>query len=251
MLALLEEEVAVASAVADDEITRIGIPLYPGFDALDVAGPNQVFYFMRRWNVEVSVIGPKMGEPITSLEGLSWLPQYDFDNCPKLNVIFVPGGFGNGYNQLLKNLNDPYYAFLKKQAEGADLICSVCSGAFFLARIGLLDGYRCTTHWAYREVLAMFPNLHVEAGYPRFVIDRNRVTGGGISSGIDQAFAIAEILRGPEAAKEIQLSIQYAPDPVYDSGDPSVASPTTLYTVSNRMGTGNMARMVGEILDGT
>ncbi|MFM9948126.1 MAG: DJ-1/PfpI family protein [Saprospiraceae bacterium] len=240
---------------------NIGIVIYDDFDALDVAGPNQVFYFLQSSSsggpqpVALHLIGRKKGEKFRSLEGLTWLVETGYKDAPDcLDVIFIPGGFGKKFQALLKNAEDPFYAFLKSQVASAkkakkpQLICSVCVGALLLARAGLLDGYTCTTHWAFKNVLSLFSKVIVAPGFPRYVIDRNRVTGGGISSGIDEALAIVEILRGAEVARQIQLSIQYAPNPPHQSGDPSVASAATLHTVSVQIGATELYDAVSEFL---
>ena len=202
---------------------KIGIPIYEDFDSLDMAGPNQVFYFLEPLGVDVSLVGPDACTPVRSLEGLRIFPHISFDDCPQLDIFYVPGGYGDGYTNLLKNLDDPYYAFIKKQAERATLVTSVCTGAHIMARAGLLDGYKCTTHWAYKEALELFPDVKVKRKYPRWVIDGNRITGGGISSGIDEALKIAAIIKGDDAAQEVQLSMQYNPNPPFKGGDPKNA----------------------------
>ena len=267
---------------------KIGIVLYDGFDSLDVAGPNQIFYFLGLFDrahggVELYHIGPEAGALVTSLEGLKWEAGTDYQKMKDvaLDVIFVPGGAGAGYEEileyqknngahpprgaskkfrhLLENKEDVFkhfYHFLRTQVQNADeayqkrqrqsplLVTSVCTGALLLARAGLLEGFTCTTHWAYKNILSLFPGVNVAPGFPRYVIDRNRISGGGISSGIDEALAIVEILRGPEMARQIQLAIQYAPNPPFSSGDPSVASASTLYTVSENFDTGELYQVM-------
>lgn len=245
---------------------KIGILIYDGFDSLDVAGPNQIFYFFTKFSGigELYLIGPEKGGIVTSLEGLKWTIDLSYsDITDDLDVLFVPGGVGKGFNSLLLNTPehidallqttggkyDAFYQFLLKQVAMADkaykekrrerpqLVCAVCTGALLLARAGLLNGYLCTTHWAFKNVLSLFPKVMIAPDYPRVIVDRNRITGGGISSGIDEALAIVEIISDAEMARQIQLAIQYAPNPVYQSGDPSVAKPSTLYAVSNRLNT--------------
>ena len=237
--------------------TRIGILIYKDFDSLDVAGPNQVFHFLssnRANRVEHYLIGPKKGEIVTSLEGLEWKVNMGYNREPDtsdyLDVIFIPGGFGPGFEALLENKDSPFYKYLEKQvamakaANKTQLICSVCVGALLLARAGLLEGYSCTTHWAFKNVLSLFQGVLMAPGFPRYVVDRNRVTGGGISSGLDEALAIVEILRGADVAQQIQLTIQYAPNPPYTSGDPSVANASTVSAVSQRIGSGELYDLV-------
>src|SRR5260370_32029293 len=120
----------------------------------------------------------------TSFEGVSILPRTTFDDCPQLDVIFAPGGSDPVAVLSIGHLgNNPYLDFLKRQAEKAQLICSVCTGALLLGGAGLLDGHTVTTHWAFKEVLKLFP-CHVVDDYRRYVQSGNRITGAGISSGL-------------------------------------------------------------------
>jgi transcriptional regulator GlxA family with amidase domain len=110
----------------------------------------------------------------------------------------------------------PYLDFLKAQAAGADYVSSVCEGAMLLAAAGLLDGYRATTHWAFVPCFARFPAIKVAKGFPRYVVDGNRVTGGGISSGLDEALQLVALIAGADIAKEVQMTTQYFPQPPFD-----------------------------------
>jgi len=231
-----------------DQKVNIGIMLYPGFDSLDVLGPNQVFFFLRSKGVKVMLVGEHMNQAVISMEDVPILPQVDYTTCPKLDVVFVPGGYGKGYNDLLRNDTDPFYDFLKKQAAQATLVTCVCTGAHIMARAGLLNGFKVTTHWAYKEALALFANVHVAEGYPRYKVDGNRVTGGGISSGIDEAIKIASMLKGDFAAQEVQLSMQYAPCPPFDSGDPDEAPKEVLELSASTKAGESLKKVVEEIL---
>jgi len=217
----------------------IGIVLYEDFNSLDVAGPYQVFYwlcFYLKNEVTLYLIGPEKNGAVRSREGVKWVCETGYKDVPKdLDIIMVPGGGGPGFEHLLENKDDKYHDFyqlLESRAANAKLVCAVCVGSLLLAKAGLLKGYTCTTHWAALNQLAGFPEVRVAAGFPRFVIDRSRITGGGVSSGIDEALAIAEIGGRAEIARQIQLIIQYAPNPPHNSCDPSVASATTLYAVN-------------------
>lgn len=108
---------------------------------------------------------------------------------------------------------------------------SVCTGAFLVAAAGLFDGCEVTTYWSERENLALFPNLRVAAGYPRWVIYGNRFSGGGISSSLDLALELVNLISGPTRSMSAQLINQYAPNPPYASGDPSQAPPEITSTV--------------------
>ena len=195
---------------------KVGIPLYAGFDSLDVLGPFQTFTFagMDRYLVAAD------DKPVTSFEGVSIQPSTTFDACPELDVLFVPGGSDPVRVLLAGHLgSNRFLDFLARQAVHARLVCSVCSGALLLAAAGLLDGCIVTTHWAYKEVLRLFP-CQVVDDYRRYVQSGNRITGAGISSGLDEALYIVSMLYGVDAARRGQLAMQYHPQPMLHCGDP-------------------------------
>lgn len=197
---------------------KIGIPLYPAFDSLDVLGPYQVFTYAP--DLELHLVAASR-EAVTSLEKVQIKPETTFASCPNLDVLLVPGASDLisplragplGQNELLD--------FLVKQAAHARFVCSVCTGALLLAAAGLLDGYTVTTHWSQLETLALFPCI-VAPGFPRYTMSGNRVTSGGISSGMDASFFIVSLLCGEEAAMKCQLKMQYRPEPPFHAGDPA------------------------------
>lgn len=113
-------------------------------------------------------------------------------------------------------------AFLRQQSHGARYVASVCEGALLLAAAGLLDGYQVTTHWAFIPCLRQhFPKVKVVDGHPRFHLDRNRLTGGGISSGLDEALELVRLLRGEQVAQSVQQTTQYYPEPPISSEIPA------------------------------
>jgi cyclohexyl-isocyanide hydratase len=247
-----------SSKEASCDPIKIGIPLYPNFDSLDVLGPFQTFSMQGdNDSYHLPSLAPQLlaetMDPVSSFENVAIVPHDTFDNTKSLDVLFVPGGIF--LEKVLGDPpaspdNNPYLAFLRRiGAPGKDhgpmLITSVCTGALFLAAAGLLQGYRATTHWSYRSVLALFPGVTLVEGYPRFVIDANRITGGGISSGLDEAMVLVQILLGSPAAKRGQLKMQYAPDPPFRDGDPSVADPPTLFDVTNEWRGGVVATTTG------
>lgn len=193
----------------------IGLIMYPGMTALDIVGPQQVFSALP--NVEMHRIWKTL-DPIKTDDGMMILPDTTFENCPPLDVICVGGGLGQ-----MAVENDPeVLAFFHRQGSTAKFVTSVCGGSTFLAKAGLLQGYRAATHWMFREQLA---ELGVEVGYERVVIDRNRMTGGGVTAGIDFGLTIAAALCGEEAAKLAQLLMEYDPAPPFDVGSPEKAGP--------------------------
>ena len=194
----------------------IGIPIYQKVDLLDVAGAYEILSLMKDFNpvlaVEVYLIAAKRGT-ITTRDGLMIKPHKIFSDVPHLDVLWVPGGDPAALKKLMNDPARTYLEFLITRSKNARFVCSVCEGALLLAKAGLLDGYEATTHWAFLPCLKEFPAIKVVAGYPRFVVDRNRVTGGGISSGLDEALKLVELLSGYEIAQQIQQRTQYYPCP--------------------------------------
>lgn len=191
----------------------IGLIMYPGMTALDIVGPQTVFSSLP--DVEIHRIWKAL-EPIQTDDGMIIVPDTTFADCPPLDVICVGGGLGQ-----MAVVDDPeVLEFLRQQGSSAKFVTSVCGGSEFLAKAGLLQGYRAATHWAMREQLA---RLGVEVGCERVVIDRNRITGGGVTAGIDFGLTIALKLRGEEAAKIAQLLMEYDPAPPFDVGSPEKA----------------------------
>ena len=192
----------------------IGIPIYQKVDTLDVTGPYEILSLMKDFAptlaVEVYLIAAKPGT-ITTRDGLLLKPHKVFSDLPKLDVLWVPGGDPTALKKLMNNR--VYLDFLITRSQGAQFVCSVCEGAMLLAKAGLLDGYEATTHWAFIPCLQEFPAVKVVAGYPRFVVDRNRLTGGGISSGLDEALKLVELLSSYEVAQQVQQRTQYYPCP--------------------------------------
>lgn len=201
--------------MTDSQKQIIGLVMYPGMTALDIVGPQAVFSSLP--NVQIHRIWKTL-DPIKTDDGMVILPDTTFAACPPLDVICVGGGL-----EQMAVVDDPeVLEFLKKQGSTAKFITSVCGGSVFLAKAGLLQGYRAATHWAMREELA---KLGVEVGTERVVIDGNRMSGGGVTAGIDFGLTIAKVLRGEEAAKIAQLLMEYDPAPPFDAGSPEKAGP--------------------------
>jgi cyclohexyl-isocyanide hydratase len=192
---------------------RIGMVVFPGLTQLDLTGPYEVF--IRLPEVKVLLVWENTN-PVKSDGGLVLQPDTDFENCPQVDVLCVPGGrgiFDAMQNEKLLN-------FLRTQAQHAKYITSVCTGSLVLAAAGLLKGYRATTHWLSIDLLKRFG---VEIEDERVAVDRNRITGGGVTAGIDFGLFLAAKLYNEDVAKEIQLMMEYNPAPPFHSGSPTTA----------------------------
>jgi transcriptional regulator GlxA family with amidase domain len=198
----------------------IGIPVYQGVDLLDVTGPHEVLSWMDDPPPDLRLIAAAPDKPIKTRDGFRFLPTHDFKSTPRLNVLWVPGGNPDALAAMMGGSDPDYMNYLKSTAATADWVCSVCEGALLLAAAGLLDGYQATTHWNFVPCLKEFKKVIVADGNPRFVQDRNRLTGGGISSGLDEALRLVELLRGTLVAQDVQQSLQYYPRPPVDSTIP-------------------------------
>lgn len=199
--------------MTDSQKHIIGLVMYPGMTALDIVGPQQVLSSLP--HVQIHRIWKTL-DPIKTDDGMKIVPDTTFENCPPLDVLCVGGGLGQ-----MAVVDDPeILEFFRRQGSTAKFITSVCGGSEFLAKAGLLQGYRAATHWMARKQLA---GLGVEVGTERVVIDRNRMTGGGVTAGIDFGLVLAEALCGEEAAKIAQLLMEYDPAPPFDVGSPEKA----------------------------
>jgi cyclohexyl-isocyanide hydratase len=208
----------------------VGFVLYPGCTLLDFAGATQIFAYTTGF--DVVWIGEDLATPIATTESVSVNPSATFANHPPLDIVFVPGGGDTGVGAAMQ---DPaLMRWLDSVAGDAQWVGSVCTGAFILAAAGQFDGCQVTTYWSARPVLAMFPALTVVPGYPRWHLDveKKRFSGGGISSSIDLALRLVEVIAGPQAAQTAQLRNQYAPQPPVHAGDPTEASPELVIQVT-------------------
>jgi transcriptional regulator GlxA family with amidase domain len=195
---------------------KVGFALYSSFDSLDVLGPYQTFFYA---GFDCHLIAEKR-RPVKSLEGVKLEPGATFAAAGQLDVLFVPGGSDiDGVLKAGHPGKNAYLDFLIRQAPGCQLVCSVCTGALLLAAAGLLDGHLATTHWAYKQVLQLFPCTVVD-DFRRYVQSGNRVTGAGISSGLDESLYIVSLLAGLGTARSAQLAMQYNPQPLSHCGDP-------------------------------
>lgn len=204
---------------------QIGLLLFPGLTQLDLTGPLQVF--SRIPGASVHLVWKRM-ESVPSDTVLTLMPTVSFSDCPQLDVICVPGGVGT--DEIVND--EETLGFLRQQAGGARYITSVCTGSLVLGAAGLLRGYRATTHWSAMADLAAFGAI---ATPERVCIDRNRITGGGVTAGIDFALMLASLLAGRATAEAIQLMLEYNPAPPFNAGSPDTAPQDVLAMLTDRM----------------
>jgi cyclohexyl-isocyanide hydratase len=207
------------------EPIQIGILLYPNVTQLDATGPAQVL--SRVPGAKMHMIW-KTRDPVPTDAGFSIVPTTTFADCPQLDVICVPGGLGTD-----DAVNDEeILAFLKQQAEGAKYVTSVCTGSLVLGAAGLLKGYRASTHWTAMDALAPFGAIPTKT---RVCVDRNRVTGGGVTAGIDFALTLVSIMVDRRTAEAIQLRLEYNPAPPFNAGSPETAPAEVLALIQERI----------------
>lgn len=200
---------------------------------LDLTGPLEVF--TRFPDTTVHLVS-KARSPVKCDRGLTIVPDTIFVECPeRLTVLFVPGG--PGVSGVLAD--ESYLTFIRSRGQ-ADYITSVCTGSIILAACGLLTGFRATTHWLSLNLLERF-NITVENA--RVVIDRNRITGAGVTSGIDFALTLGSELFGESIAKEIQLMIEYNPKPPFESGAPHLAESSLVKKVVEQRAAAQQKRL--------
>lgn len=207
--------------MAQTQPIRIGMVLFPDLMQLDLTGPYEVFASLP--DSEVLLIA-EASAPVRSAHGLSITPTTTFADAPQCDLLCVPGG--PGVDAMMEHA--PLLAFLSAQAQGARYVTSVCTGALLLGAAGLLQGYRAATHWLSMDLL---PVLGAEPVHERVVIDRNRITGGGVTAGIDFGLVVAAELYGEAVARRIQLLLEYNPSPPFQSGSPTLADPALVEEV--------------------
>ena len=197
---------------------RVAFLLFPNVTQLDLTGPAQVL--SRLGNATIDLVA-KTREPVPTDAGFALLPTATFADATQPDILCVPGGFG--VNDAIEDAAT--LAWVQQVAGNASCVTSVCTGSLILGAAGLLKGYRATCHWAQHHHLAAFGAIPV---HERVVTDRNRVTGGGVTAGIDFALTLTAAIRGEAHARLVQLSLEYDPAPPFDSGSPDRADAETL-----------------------
>lgn len=204
---------------------HIGILIFPAVTQLDATGPAQVL--ARTPGATLHMVWKTL-DPVKTDAGFSIVPTTTFKDCPPLDVICIPGGAGQ-----IDLMNDAEtLAFVAAQGEKARYVTSVCTGSLVLGAAGLLKGYKSACHWASRDLLTAFGAIPVAE---RVVRDRNRLSGGGVTAGIDFGLTLLAELAGPEVAQSVQLGLEYDPQPPFQSGSPEKAGPALTEKVKTQM----------------
>ncbi len=194
---------------------QIAFLIYPEFTALDMVGPHYMMTSLMGAKVHIVA---KTKEPVKSDTGLVFTPSATFEECPKeLDIICVPGG---SLGTLAAMQDDATLGFLKDRGGLAKYATSVCTGSLLLGAAGLLQGYKATSHWVTRDMLSIFGAIPTDG---RVVTDRNRITGGGVTAGIDFGLSLVGRLRDQQYAEGVQLISEYAPEPPFNAGTPKTA----------------------------
>ena len=202
---------------------KIVMLVYPDMTLLDLVGPLQVWSL---WpGAEIQLVW-KDTAPVMSDSGAAIVPTHTFaDAEPSPDILFSPGGLEGTYRAMA----DPeVQAFMKSRGAEAQWVTSVCTGALILGAAGLLEGHDATTHWMALDALEGFGARPVKE---RWVIDGNRATGGGVTAGIDFGLALMAKVAGEDLARAVQLGLEYAPQPPFESGSPEQARPETVEMV--------------------
>lgn len=207
------------------EPINVAFLLFPNVTQLDLTGPAQVL--SRLGNGRVDLVW-KSRDPVPTDSGFSIVPTATFDEIGSADIICIPGGIGVA--EVMQD--EEAVAWVRRVGGEAKWVTSVCTGSLILGAAGLLDGYRAASHWAWRENLRLFG---AEPVATRVVFDRNRVTGGGVTAGIDFAFALMAAIRGEAHARLVQLGLEYDPQPPFDSGNPDRAGPELVARYHERM----------------
>jgi cyclohexyl-isocyanide hydratase len=193
---------------------EVAIFVYPGVTLLDFVGPLTALSIASRVELVARALDPVASDSC----GIAVVPTATLESVADVDILLVPGGMGTA--DVLED--ESMLRAIERIGARAKYVTSVCSGSLILAAAGLLRGYRATTHWSAYETLAAFG---VDVGRERVVVDRNRITGGGVTAGIDFGLTLLAHLRGERLARMSQLAMEYDPAPPFDAGTPTKAGP--------------------------
>jgi cyclohexyl-isocyanide hydratase len=196
-----------------DAHLEIGAIIFPEIDQADFTGPFEVLSRLPDSRFHILA---KEKAPVRDVKGLLLTPDKTLSEAPQLDLLLVPGGAG--VNAAMED--EAILSFVRNQSANARIVLSVCTGALICGAAGLLKGRKATSHWVSHHFLRSFGAVPVNA---RVVVDGNMVSAAGVTSGLDAAFQVAAMLRGERVAQELQLYLQYAPEPMFNAGNPETA----------------------------
>ena len=216
-----------------DSTLRIGAIVFPEMDQIDLTGPLEVL--SRIPGATFNLCWKELA-PVRDVKGFTITPDTRFGEAPDFDLLVVPGGWGQ--EKLMDD--EEVLGFIRNHAARGRVVFSVCTGALLCGAAGILRSVKSTTHWASHHLLPYFGAIAVNARVDR---DRNHISAAGVTSGIDGALEVAAFLRGDEIAQQIQLQLEYAPEPPFASGTPDSAPPEVLEAVRRTLGPISDARL--------
>jgi cyclohexyl-isocyanide hydratase len=191
----------------------VGCFIFPEMDQIDFTGPFEVL--SRMPDTTVRAVAKELA-PVRDVQGLQLMPDVSINDAGAFDVLVVPGGYG----QRALMHDEEVLGLIRRHAQTEKLLFSVCTGALLCGAAGVLAGRHATTHWSARPLLPAYGAVLADA---RVVADGNIISAAGVTAGLDAALVLVSLLRGDAAAQEIQLAIEYAPNPVFHSGTPDSA----------------------------
>lgn len=230
---------AAPSSITSNNLTqektlKLGIVLFPGFDQLDITGPLEIFSNFP--NTKIYFISNSLDTVKSSIGVIKIKPNATFSTAPQLDVLFVPGG--EGVTKAIVS-NNGLIPFIKKQTPELKYLSSVCTGALILGSAGELNGYKATTHWMAKKYLSYFGAIETDQ---RVVVDRNRVTGAGVTSGFDVALQLGALLFGRNFVEKQELLTEYLTHPTLYNTTLDSANPEVKEELKKEMGTISKSR---------
>jgi cyclohexyl-isocyanide hydratase len=201
-----------------------GCLIFEQMDQIDFTGPFEVL--SRMPETAIRIIGKTLA-PVRDVQGLRLSPDVSIADAGLFDVLLVPGGHGQ---QALMH-DEEVLELIRKHAQNEKLLFSVCTGALLCGAAGLLAARHVTTHWSVRHLMQYYGAVLVDA---RVAVDGNFISAAGVTAGLDGALALVSLLRGDAAAQEIQLAIEYAPNPIFLSGTPESAPAHVLKSIQKK-----------------
>jgi cyclohexyl-isocyanide hydratase len=215
----------------------VGCLIFEQMDQIDFTGPFEVL--SRMPDTSIQIIGKEV-EPVRDIQGLRLSPDVNLAEAGLVDVLVVPGGYGQ---QALMRDED-VLNLIRRHVQKEKVLFSVCTGALLCGAAGVLAGRQVTTHWSARHLMQHYGAIIPDA---RVAVDGNMISAAGVTAGLDAALALVSLLRGEAAAQEIQLAIEYAPNPIFHSGNPESAPAEVLESFQRKYAPIGAAREVEAI----